>query len=175
MGGGLEQQRFTVAGVLLGGAQQTLGFGEVGGRRVGAHAVHRTAVCPWRVGGVALVVPGVRDWGGRGRERVPVVVQGRSGRRGLVRVLWFGAETVVTCGVLILLLVAHQVWWTNRPARAEAGEQVAVLEREWEGEWGISPSEGSSPSRLPCPLLPGRAAGVAVPVRLLLPPPLLFP
>ncbi|MFD4376315.1 class E sortase [Streptomyces sp. NPDC058486] len=73
--------------------------------------------------------------GGRGRERVPVVVQARSGRGGLARALWFGAETVVTCGVLILLLVVHQLWWTNQQARAEAGEQVAALEREW----GISP------------------------------------
>ncbi|MET9347810.1 class E sortase [Streptomyces termitum] len=69
---------------------------------------------------------------GRGRERVPVVVQARAGRHGLARVLWVGAETVVTCGVLILLLVVHQLWWTNEQARAEAGEQVRVLEREWE-------------------------------------------
>ncbi|MEU9853885.1 class E sortase [Streptomyces sp. NPDC047974] len=91
----------------------------------------------------------MRDRGGRGRERVPVVVQGRAGRSGLGRVLWFGAETVVTCGVLVLLLVAHQLWWTNQQARAEAGEQVAVLEREWEGEWGISPPEGTPPAPSP--------------------------
>ncbi|MFJ5710231.1 class E sortase [Streptomyces sp. NPDC093105] len=80
----------------------------------------------------------------RGRERVPVVVQARSGRHGLARVLWFAAETVVTCGVLILLLVVHQLWWTNQQARAEAGEQVALLEREWD----ISPPvvESSGPA-----------------------------
>ncbi|MFF5502403.1 class E sortase [Streptomyces roseolus] len=74
---------------------------------------------------------------------MPVVVQARSGRSGLVRVLRFGAEAVVTCGVLLLLLVVQQLWWTNQLARAEAGEQVTVLEREWEGEWGISPSRPS--------------------------------
>ncbi|MFF9339536.1 MULTISPECIES: class E sortase [unclassified Streptomyces] len=84
----------------------------------------------------------MRDRGRGGRERVPVVVQARSGRRGLARVLWVGAETVVTCGVLILLLVVHQLWWTNQQARAEAGEQVAVLEREW----GISPPGGGGSS-----------------------------
>ncbi len=75
---------------------------------------------------------------------MPVVVQARSGRRGLARVLWFAAETVVTCGVLILLLVVHQLWWTNQQARAEAGEQVALLEREWD----ISPPvvESSGPA-----------------------------
>lgn len=46
--------------------------------------------------------------------------------------LWVCAETVVTCGVLVLLLVVHQLWWTNQQARAEAREQVSVLEREWE-------------------------------------------
>lgn len=73
---------------------------------------------------------------------MPVVVQARSGRRGLARVLWFAAETVVTCGVLILLLVVHQLWWTNRQARVEAGERVAVLEREWD----ISPPEAGGSS-----------------------------
>ncbi len=70
--------------------------------------------------------------------------------------LWFGAETVVTCGVLILLLVVHQLWWTNQQARAEAGEQVAVLEREWGEEWGISPPEGASS---PAPSSSGAGAG----------------
>ncbi|MET9673379.1 class E sortase [Streptomyces sp. NPDC006482] len=69
---------------------------------------------------------------GRVRERVPVVVQARGRRRTGARVLWVCAETVVTCGVLVLLLVVHQLWWTNQQARAEAREQVSVLEREWE-------------------------------------------
>ncbi|MEU1860798.1 class E sortase [Streptomyces gardneri] len=65
------------------------------------------------------------------RERVPVVVQGRGRRRTGARVLWVCAETVVTCGVVVLLLVVHQLWWTNQQARAEARAQVSVLEREW--------------------------------------------
>ncbi|MFI6417721.1 class E sortase [Streptomyces sp. NPDC050842] len=72
----------------------------------------------------------------RVRERVPVVVQASGRRRRGARALWVCAETIVTCGVLVLLLVVHQLWWTNQQARAEAREQVSVLEREWE----ISPS-----------------------------------
>ncbi|MFE4615545.1 class E sortase [Streptomyces sp. NPDC056747] len=72
---------------------------------------------------------------------MPVVVQARGRRRAGGRVLWACAETFVTCGVLVLLLVVHQLWWTNQQARAEAREQVSTLEREW-GEWGISPSGG---------------------------------
>ncbi|MFD8009944.1 class E sortase [Streptomyces sp. NPDC058955] len=100
----------------------------------------------------------------RGRERVPVVVQARSGRRGLARLLWCAAETVVTCGVLILLLVVHQLWWTNQQARAEAGEQVRQLEREWD----ISPLpvvvESSGPvSPAPSPAVTASASASASP------------
>ncbi|MFJ7955354.1 class E sortase [Streptomyces sp. NPDC096319] len=83
----------------------------------------------------------------RVRERVPVVVQSGGRSRPGARALWLGAETAVTCGVLVLLLVVHQLWWTNREARAEALDQVRVLEREWdispEGE-SVGESSGAS-------------------------------
>ncbi|MGW8602420.1 class E sortase [Streptomyces sp. NPDC055893] len=75
-------------------------------------------------------------------QRVPVVVQSRGRRRTGARVLWVCAETVVTCGVVVLLLVVHQLWWTNQQARAEALQQVRVLEREWD----ISPPVPTSPT-----------------------------
>ncbi|MFJ9853578.1 class E sortase [Streptomyces sp. NPDC101150] len=66
------------------------------------------------------------------RKRIPVVVQGRRTRRPLVaRALWTGAELAVTLGAVLLLLVVHQLWWTNRQARDEAGAQVARLGRQW--------------------------------------------
>ncbi|MFI5746615.1 class E sortase [Streptomyces sp. NPDC051644] len=66
------------------------------------------------------------------RERIPVVVQRNSrGRRVAARGLWTGAEVVVTFGVVLLLLVVHQLWWTNRQARADAGHKVQALQREW--------------------------------------------
>ncbi|MDV9188412.1 class E sortase [Streptomyces sp. SR27] len=64
-------------------------------------------------------------------QRIPVVVQSRGRRRSGARVLFVCAETVVTCGVLVLLLVVHQLWWTNLEARAEALDQVRALEQEW--------------------------------------------
>ncbi|MEU4178401.1 class E sortase [Streptomyces sp. NPDC026589] len=42
------------------------------------------------------------------------------------------AELVVSLGVVLLLLVVHQLWWTNREARAEAGSTVRSLQREWD-------------------------------------------
>ncbi|WP_030691555.1 class E sortase [Streptomyces globisporus] len=89
-------------------------------------------------------------------QRVPVVVQTGGRSRTGARALWLGAETAVTCGVLILLLVVHQLWWTNREARAEALDQVRVLEREWDvspvpevvsgadGERGVVEGESSA-------------------------------
>ncbi|MEV6652352.1 class E sortase [Streptomyces sp. NPDC051219] len=67
------------------------------------------------------------------RERLPVVVQGTVRRRAaLARGLWAAAEVAVTLGVVLLLLVVHQLWWTNREAREGAERQVQALERAWE-------------------------------------------
>ncbi|MET9620860.1 MULTISPECIES: class E sortase [unclassified Streptomyces] len=74
------------------------------------------------------------------RDRVPVVVQARGVRSAPARALWVCAEAIVTCGVVLLLLVVHQLWWTNREARAEAGERVRLLEREWAGPQSAVPS-----------------------------------
>ncbi|MEE4490301.1 class E sortase [Streptomyces sp. BE230] len=75
------------------------------------------------------------------RERIPVVVQRDArGRRLAARGLWTGAELVVTLGVVLLLLVAHQLWWTNRQARAEAADTVHALQRDWgEPEGAVDP------------------------------------
>ncbi|MET9519359.1 class E sortase [Streptomyces sp. NPDC002994] len=52
------------------------------------------------------------------------------------RGLWVGAEAAVTFGVVVLLLVVHQLWWTNRQARDGAERKVQALERQWEGSRG---------------------------------------
>ncbi|WP_051127241.1 MULTISPECIES: class E sortase [unclassified Streptomyces] len=46
--------------------------------------------------------------------------------------MWNGAEVAVTVGLVLLLLVVHQLWWTNRQAKADAGHKVQALEREWQ-------------------------------------------
>ncbi|MFH8347151.1 class E sortase [Streptomyces sp. NPDC018045] len=90
------------------------------------------------------------------RERIPVVVQGRRRRRPrAVRVVWVGAELAVTFGVLVLLLVVHQLYWTNRQAQASARDQVARLERQWDAQ--PPPSAGPAPAGPP----PGAAASPA--------------
>ncbi|MFB7916588.1 class E sortase [Streptomyces sp. NPDC056061] len=80
------------------------------------------------------------------RPVIPVVVQRDArGRRALARALWTGAEVVVTLGVVLLLLVVHQLWWTNRQARTDAGHQVRALRKTWqesEGRDGAEPVDG---------------------------------
>ncbi|WP_306322405.1 MULTISPECIES: class E sortase [unclassified Streptomyces] len=85
------------------------------------------------------------------RTRAPggrpvVVAQGRAPRSAARRVLWNGAEVAVTLGLVVLLLVVHQLWWTNREARAGADRQVQALERQWGDSSGPSGSSGSSDS-----------------------------
>ncbi|MGW2484528.1 class E sortase [Streptomyces sp. NPDC001571] len=83
----------------------------------------------------------VRVQGGRGRGPG----HGRGPRARAARGLWVGAELAVTVGLLVLLLVAHQLWWTNREARAEARDTVHSLEDQW-GASGSGRSGGSTGS-----------------------------
>ncbi len=85
------------------------------------------------------------------RERIPVVVQGGQGRRRppgagwrrapWVRGLWTGAEVTVTVGIVLLLLVVHQLWWTNRQAKEGAERKVEALERQWTDEGATAGDE----------------------------------
>lgn len=82
-------------------------------------------------------------------KRPHVVAHGVPARPSpLRRALWTGAEAAVTLGVVLLLLVVHQLWWTNRQARAGAQRTVHALEREWEREWEKG---GGGASGLPGP------------------------
>lgn len=76
--------------------------------------------------------------------RVPVVRHSTLRRRALRRrVLWTGGELLVTVGVVLLLLVVHQLWWTNRQAQHGAAREVRALERQW-GTPGTAASAGPS-------------------------------
>ncbi|WP_406477379.1 class E sortase [Streptomyces sp. NBC_01615] len=64
--------------------------------------------------------------------RVPVVQHStRRWRARRRRALWTGGEVLVTVGVVLMLLVVHQLWWTNRQAQHNAQRKVQALEREW--------------------------------------------
>ncbi|WP_371652927.1 MULTISPECIES: class E sortase [unclassified Streptomyces] len=84
-----------------------------------------------------------------GRASLPArPVRARPTLRPLGRTLWAGAEAVVTLGLVLLLLVAHQLWWTNREARHEARQTVRTLEREW-GRGGRVEERGSGVGSAP--------------------------
>lgn len=89
--------------------------------------------------------------------RVRVVRHSGMRRRALGRrVLWGGGEVLVTVGVVLLLLVVHQVWWTNREARAGAEREVRALERAWDGEGG---GGGDSRTEAPAATTPPASTG----------------
>ncbi|MET7738722.1 class E sortase [Streptomyces sp. NPDC005385] len=78
--------------------------------------------------------------------RAPGIVHHGTRRRRAAyrRALWSGAEVFVTVGVVLLLLVVHQLWWTNRQARQDADHKVQALEREW-GRAGAPGVPGAGP------------------------------
>ncbi|AVH58538.1 MULTISPECIES: class E sortase [Streptomyces] len=86
--------------------------------------------------------------------RAPGIVHHGTRRRRAAyrRAVWSGAEALVTVGVVLLLLVVHQLWWTNRQAQHNAERKVLALEREWgspsvaegvNGEESAGSSDGS--------------------------------
>ncbi|MGW2553042.1 class E sortase [Streptomyces sp. NPDC001635] len=73
--------------------------------------------------------------------RIPVVHHAALRRRAVRhRFVRSGGELLVTVGVVLMLLVVHQLWWTNREARQGAERKVRALEREWGGPEGPSGS-----------------------------------
>ncbi|MFD3929234.1 class E sortase [Streptomyces sp. NPDC058614] len=65
------------------------------------------------------------------------------------RALWTGGELLVTLGVVLLLLVVHQLWWTNRQAQHNAAREVQALEREWGASTPSAPATEAAPSAAP--------------------------
>ncbi|MEW2074980.1 class E sortase [Streptomyces sp. NPDC017966] len=56
----------------------------------------------------------------RARKASPAVVASRA-----------IGEVFITCGVLMLLFVTYQLWWTNVRAHAQAGKEVSDLQNDW--------------------------------------------
>ncbi|MFG2332239.1 class E sortase [Streptomyces sp. NPDC048604] len=87
------------------------------------------------------------------RIRGRVVVQ-RAPRTRSAHALWVAAEVAVTLGLVVLLLVVHQLWWTNHQARLGAQRQVQILEEEWgpaDGPVGEPAGGSAAASPVPSP------------------------
>ncbi|MGW2819447.1 class E sortase [Streptomyces sp. NPDC001443] len=70
----------------------------------------------------------------------------RRRRARLRRAVWGTGELLVTAGLVLLLLVVHQLWWTNREARQGADRKVQALERQWGAETDPSAGGGAAGS-----------------------------
>lgn len=86
----------------------------------------------------------------RGGDKAP--------RRTLSLALQFGGELLLTAGVILLLFVAWQLWWTNVDADARQREVVKVFARDQAGP-AAPGSSGSNSGTNPGPAAssPGRA------------------
>ncbi|MEU0184378.1 class E sortase [Streptomyces sp. NPDC006207] len=60
------------------------------------------------------------------------------------RALWGAGEAALTLGAVLLLLVAHQLWWTNLRAQSAAAHRVTALERQWDDADTSDTSEEST-------------------------------
>ncbi|MFI1362555.1 class E sortase [Streptomyces griseochromogenes] len=90
------------------------------------------------------------------------VVRHRDRRRRATwrRGLWSGGEVLVTAGLVLMLLVVHQLWWTNREARQGAERKVEALEKEWGNGGGGGSAPGAAPSAsAPRPAATGASGG----------------
>ncbi|MYX35914.1 class E sortase [Streptomyces sp. SID8377] len=61
-------------------------------------------------------------------------------------------ELFITLGVLMLLFVTYQLWWTNVLAHQQAGGAASNLQKQWEGEKG--------PNRDPGAFTPGQGFAI---------------
>ncbi|MGI5251317.1 class E sortase [Actinacidiphila glaucinigra] len=61
-------------------------------------------------------------------------------------------ELFITLGVLMLLFVTYQLWWTNVLAHQQAGGAANNLQKQWEGEKG--------PNRDPGAFTPGQGFAI---------------
>jgi sortase A len=85
------------------------------------------------------------------------------------RVLIGFGELMVTLGLVVVLLAAYELWWTNQSADANARSTVAGLEQQWQAEarGGANPAVSASPSPAapggaPAPILVGGASGTGI-------------
>ncbi|MEY9870862.1 sortase A [Streptacidiphilus sp. MAP12-33] len=69
--------------------------------------------------------------GGRAARRR--AARARKEGPGIIAVRAFG-ELLITLGVVMILFVAYQLWWTNVRADAYASGQASTLEQQWGGE-----------------------------------------
>ncbi|CAL9514333.1 Sortase SrtE1 [Streptomyces sp. enrichment culture] len=92
------------------------------GRRGGSHKAGASAGAaqePERASGAPLSRVEARRRA-RARKASPAVVASRA-----------IGEVFITTGVLMLLFVTYQLWWTNVRAQAQAGKEVSDLQNDW--------------------------------------------
>ena len=117
---------------------------------------------------------GARDGGARDEG-----ARGEGARGGVLRRLLIGfGELAITFGLVVVLLAAYELWWTNQSADASARSAVAGLEQQWQADArarasaspaaaasasaSASASKGAAAPAKPAPLKVGGASGSGI-------------
>ncbi|MEZ0064125.1 sortase A [Streptacidiphilus sp. MAP12-20] len=90
------------------------------------------------------VSPPTRSGGRAARRRA---AKRRKDGPGILAVRAFG-ELLITLGVVMILFVAYQLWWTNVRANDYANSQASTLEQQWGGGGG-TPTHPAYPASVP--------------------------
>ncbi|RMI36321.1 class E sortase, partial [Streptomyces triticirhizae] len=79
--------------------------------------------------------------GGRAARRKAAKAAAKAARQTGTAISNVIGELFITTGVLLLLFVVYQLWWTNVEARAHANGQANELQERWEESGGGEESE----------------------------------
>jgi sortase A len=71
----------------------------------------------------------------------------------LDRILGIIGELSMTLGVVLLLFVPYQLWWTNLSADRAAEETASALRQDWASDQATGASDGADDAREPGPSL----------------------
>ncbi|SOD63734.1 sortase A [Streptomyces zhaozhouensis] len=96
-----------------------------GGRRGGAEPAAASAA----TAATAEAEPEVT--GGRAARRKAAKAAAKAAKQTGTAISNLIGELFITTGVLLLLFVVYQLWWTNYEARAHANKQATELEERW--------------------------------------------
>ncbi|MEV1009355.1 class E sortase [Streptomyces sp. NPDC049881] len=137
-----------------------------GGRAARRHAARRKqgprpAAAPPVTPAALLTADGAPDGtvtGGRAARRRAAKAAAKAARQTGTAISNVIGELFITTGVVLLLFVVYQLWWTNVEARAHARHEADSLQEQWEAP--EDPAEEAPDPRAPGAFSPGEGFAI---------------
>ena len=105
----------------------------------------------------AAALAEAQESGGRAARRRAAKAAAKAARQTGTAISNVIGELFITTGVLLLLFVVYQVWWTNLEAKAHANHEADNLEQQWEQQ---DSATGSDEDRDPGQFAPGEGFAI---------------